>query len=79
MLEGVSAVNLFLQLTCLLLRSGQSVLHAHSEQAVVVHACHGHRYQPSLVPLSGTVIAYISRPILHAEYLPNLERDVAPW
>ena len=25
-------------------RSGQSVVRAHSEQAVVVHACHGHRY-----------------------------------
>ena len=38
-------------------RSGQvrSVcLTAHSEQAVVAHACHGHRYGPSLVPLSGT-------------------------
>ena len=23
------------------------------EQAVVVHACHGHRYWPSRVPLSG--------------------------
>ena len=27
---------------------------AHSEQTVVAHACHGHRDQPSLVPLSGT-------------------------
>ena len=35
-------------------RSGQSVLRAHSEQAVVVHACHGHRYQPLPVPLSRT-------------------------
>ena len=26
--------------------------HAHSEQAVIAHACHGHRYRPSLVPLS---------------------------
>ena len=36
-------------------RSGQvSVLCAHSEQTVVAHACHGYRYWPSLVPLSGT-------------------------
>ena len=27
---------------------------AHSEQAVVAHACHGHKYRPSPVPLSGT-------------------------
>ena len=27
-------------------RSGQSVKRAHSEQAVVAHACHGHRYHP---------------------------------
>ena len=33
-------------------RSGQ----VRSEQAVVAHACHGHRYRPSLVPLSGTRI-----------------------
>ena len=32
-------------------RSGQSVSRAHS--AVVAHACHGHRYRPSPVPLSG--------------------------
>ena len=25
-----------------------------SEQAVVAHACHGHRYRPLPVPLSGT-------------------------
>ena len=25
-----------------------------SEQAVVAHACHGHRYRPSPFPLSGT-------------------------
>ena len=36
--------------------SGQvkSVYRAHSVQAVVAHACHGHRYRPSLVRLSGT-------------------------
>ena len=34
--------------------AGQSVYHAHSEQAVIAHACHGHRYRPSPVPLSGT-------------------------
>ena len=27
---------------------------AHSKQAVVAHACHGHRYRPSPVPLFGT-------------------------
>ena len=27
---------------------------AHSEQAVVAHACLGHRYRPSPVPLTGT-------------------------
>ena len=27
---------------------------AHSEQVVVAHACHGHRYQPLPVPLSVT-------------------------
>ena len=32
-------------------RSGQS---AHSEQAVIVHACHGHLNRPSPVPLSRT-------------------------
>ena len=26
----------------------------HSEQAVIAHACHGHRCRPSPVPLSGT-------------------------
>ena len=26
---------------------------AHSEQAVVAHACHGHMYRPSSVPLFG--------------------------
>ena len=36
------------------IRSGQSVYRAHSEQAVVAHACHGHRYRPSPNPLSGT-------------------------
>ena len=36
------------------LSTGQSVYGAHSEQDVVVHACHGHKYQPSPVPLSGT-------------------------
>ena len=35
-------------------RSGQSVLRAHSEQTVVAHACHGYRYWPSRVSLSGT-------------------------
>ena len=30
-----------------------SVYRAHSEQAVVAHACHGHRYRPSPVLLSG--------------------------
>ena len=35
-------------------RSGHGVYGAHSEQAVVAHACHGHRYQSSPVPLSGT-------------------------
>ena len=35
-------------------RSGQVVYRAHSEQAVVAHACHGHRYRPSPAPLSGT-------------------------
>ena len=34
-------------------RSGQSVLCAHSEQTVVAHACHGYRYWPSRVSLSG--------------------------
>ena len=29
-------------------------LRSHSEQAVVAHACHGHGYRPSPVPLSGT-------------------------
>ena len=29
-------------------------VHIHSEQAVVAHACHGHMYRPSLVPLSRT-------------------------
>ena len=33
---------------------GQRVKRAHSVQAVVAHACHGHRYRPSLVSLSGT-------------------------
>ena len=31
---------------------GQSAERAHSEQAVVAHACHGHRYRPSPVPPS---------------------------
>ena len=38
-------------------RSGQvrsECLTAHSEQAVVVHTCHGHMYHPLPVPLSGT-------------------------
>ena len=35
-------------------RSSQSVYRAHSEQAVVAHACHGHRCRFSPVPLSGT-------------------------
>ena len=35
-------------------RSGQSVKRAHSEQAAVAHACHGHRYRPPPVPLSRT-------------------------
>ena len=30
------------------------VQRAHSEQAVVAHALHGHRYRPSTVPLTGT-------------------------
>ena len=29
-------------------------MHIHSEQAVVVHTCHEHRYRPSPVPQSGT-------------------------
>ena len=37
-----------------MVRSGQSVQRAHSEQAVVAHACHGHMYRLSPVPLSGT-------------------------
>ena len=42
------------------LRSGQvSVYGAHSEQAVVAHACHGHRYRSSPVPLSRP--GYISK------------------
>ena len=36
------------------IRSGQSVLRANSEQAVVEHTSHGHRCLHSLVPLSGT-------------------------
>ena len=43
------------KLLLLVIRSGESVYHERSEQAVVAHACHGHRYWPSLVPLSGTV------------------------
>ena len=35
-------------------RSGQSAYRAHSELAVVAHACYGHRYWPSSVPLSRT-------------------------
>ena len=40
-------------------RSGQVRLECltcrlHSEQTVVAHDCHGHRYLPSPVPLSGT-------------------------
>ena len=42
------------KLLLLVIRSGESVYHERSEQAVVAHACHGHRYWPSLVPLSGT-------------------------
>ena len=38
-------------------RSGHSVWRAHSEQAVVAHACHGHRYRSSPVPLSGTEVS----------------------
>ena len=34
--------------------SDRSASRAHSEQAVVAHACHGHRYRPSSVPRSGT-------------------------
>ena len=34
--------------------SRSKCLTALPEQAVVAHACHGHRYQPSPVPLSGT-------------------------
>ena len=35
-------------------RSGQvRVFKVHSDQAVVAHACHGHRYRPSTVPLTG--------------------------
>ena len=34
-------------------RSGESVLRAHSEQTVVAHACHGYRYWPSRVSVSG--------------------------
>ena len=32
---------------------------AYSEQAVVVHACHGHRYWHLPVPLSGTGITQV--------------------
>ena len=35
-------------------RSDQKIYRALSGQAVVAHACHGHRCRPSLAPLSGT-------------------------
>ena len=32
----------------------ECLMHMYSEQALVAHACHGHRYRLSPVPLSGT-------------------------
>ena len=42
---------------CGQVRSGQvrsECLTAYSEQAVVAHTCHGHKYRPLPVPLCGT-------------------------
>ena len=51
-LSAFYTVFIFIQLlTQGQVMSGQS---AHSGQALVSHACHGHKYQPSPVPLSGT-------------------------